>query len=140
VKEKNKQTEAHDWLGDAAESLVRYYFAKRGFYAYGSGKWGVDCVLQNKESGKMLTIEVKSTDTNKSSRDLLKSLKKKLEKFGPDLRPDMYAEVRVKSRSGGSLESKGNNVVSLKIAISLWDIDKKEMSLVEYGSISGAHL
>lgn len=63
---KPKQTVIHDWLGDAAENLVRYYFACEDFEVFGGNKWGADIVGYDKQLSfderKWWKIEVKSTD------------------------------------------------------------------------------
>ena len=119
---KEIQNESHDWLADAAESLVRYYFAKTGrYYTFGSSKWGADCVLQDKKTGKMLTVEVKSTDSNRTHAYLCRSLKKKLAKMELRSRPDMYAEVRLKEDS--------RDCNSMKIEICFWKINKDNSCL-----------
>ena len=131
VKEKKEvQNESHDWLGDAAESLVRYYFAQRGFYAYGAGKWGVDCVVQDRKTGKMLAVEVKSTDGKKSKNYLLRSLKKKLDKIEVEARPDIYAEVRLKKNESSYDRQEGINNVNMGFNISIWGIDKEKKILI----------
>lgn len=127
---KEIQNESHDWLGEAAESLVRYYFAKRGFYAYGAGKWGSDCVVQDRKTGKMLTVEVKSTDGDKSSTCLVRSLKKKLNKIESEARPDIYAEVRFKRNVGDSDRLKGSNSSAMEFKIVFWGIDKERKDLM----------
>lgn len=128
--QKEIQNESHDWLADAAESLVRYYFAKTGkYYTYGAGKWGADCVLQDKETGKMLTVEVKSTDSN-NKKPLIRSLKKKIAKLKLQVRPHMYAEVRFKEKKGIDInELKGDNIINVEFTISLWDINKNKCSV-----------
>ena len=133
--QKEAQNESHDWLADAAESLVRYYFAKRGYYVYGSGKWGADCVLQDRKTGKMLTIEVKRSETKGSDKKiharLKKSLKEKLKKLEVKVRPDLYAEVRLKRAVASTKEFQENNDINIEI----WGIDKAKMSLVDPAKI-----
>ena len=124
---KNIQNESHDWLADAAESLVRYYFSKSGkYYTYGAGKWGPDCVLQDKKTGRMRTVEVKSSDSKDSDKKiharLKKCLKKKLEKINLKVWPDHYAEVR-KVANIDKLDKAGT--VKIEFEISFWDINKK---------------
>lgn len=129
--QKEVQNESHDWLADAAESLVRYYFAKRGYYTYGSAKWGADCVLQDRKTGKMWTVEVKSSNSKSSDKLIHKrlkgALKEKLKKMEVKARPDLYAEVRLRSTATDSKESRENNDISIQI----WGIDKPKMSLVD---------
>ena len=132
---KEIQNESHDWLGDSAESLVRYYFAKKGYCVYGSGKWGADCVLQDRKTGKMLTVEVKSSDSKGSDgrirAKLKRSLMEKLKKMEAKVRPDLYAEVRLKKRAEDTQESRETNDISIQI----WGINKAKMSLVDPAKI-----
>lgn len=118
----SQDNESHDWFGDAAESLVRYCFVKEGFFAYGSSKWGADCVIEDMKSGRKLSIEVKSTDrSNRTHTQLVRTLKKKLNK---PAKPDIYAEVR--------LESKPTIKNSFPISISLWKIDKDNNCIIKH--------
>ena len=62
---KHEHNESHDWLGDAAECLVRYYFAKANCTVYGSSKRGADCMVVGRDTNKSIRcvpIEIKSTD------------------------------------------------------------------------------
>ncbi|MFA5115715.1 MAG: hypothetical protein WC486_00335 [Candidatus Omnitrophota bacterium] len=97
------QNESHDWFADAAESFVRYYFARSGFIVFGSSKWGADCIIQD-ENGRKLAIEVKSQD-NKCG---LPACDKKVTRNGRGLRDklkrvkaDIYAEVWLKKEPMG---------------------------------------
>ncbi len=122
----NQNNESHDWFGDAAESLVRYCFVKEGFFAYGSSKWGADCIIEDMKSGRKLSVEVKSTDrSNRTHTQLVKTLKKKLNK---SVKPDIYAEVR--------LESRPTIKDGFPISISLWKIDKDNGCLVKHSKLS----
>lgn len=57
------QNESHDWLGEAAESYVRYLFAREGFQVFAGSKWGADlAVHEMKRPDKWWRIEVRSTD------------------------------------------------------------------------------
>lgn len=62
---KFKQNDSHDWLEDAAEDYVRYYFAREGFEVFGAGKWSTDCAVHDKDTDKCYRIEAKSTDRPK---------------------------------------------------------------------------
>ena len=115
-----QQTEAHDWLGEAAESIVRYYFSRIGLYAYGASRWGGDAVIQEPITGKMLVIEIKSTDREGSSNRLKRSLKKKLSKLKPNVKASIYAEVRLK-------DSKTNQ--NQELLVTLWKIKSGKMDL-----------
>ena len=135
MSQKEIQNESHDWLADAAESLVRYYFAKRGYCVYGAGKWAGDAVIQDKKTGKMLTVEVKSTDSESSDKKiharLNKILKEKLEKIEVKARPDIYAEVRLKRITTDADRFSESNDIS----IAIWGIDKKEMTIVDSAKV-----
>lgn len=118
-----QKDESHDWFGDLAESLIRYYFSKIGFYAYGSSKWGPDIVIQNKNNGKMLTIEVKSSDRGNYLKG---ALKKKLKKMQPKVRPDIYAEVRMPKKDS-------NNKTQLsELSVKLYKIQRKNFLATEF--------
>lgn len=60
-----KQTEAHDWLGEAAESYIAYQMAHAGFEVFGSSKWGADLAVHDAKSGRWWRVEVRSTDRDK---------------------------------------------------------------------------
>lgn len=125
---KERQNESHDWLADAAESLVRYYFADRGYFVYGAGKWGADCVIQDKKTGKMLTVEVKSSNNEGNDERiharLVRGLEKKLTKIEVvKVRPDKYAEVRLKR-----VKTDPNRY---DISIEIYDIDKAKKTIVD---------
>ena len=75
----NQKDDSHDWLGDAAENLVRYHFSRAGYDVYGSSKWGADiCVVgkptQSGQDGpRVIFVEVKSTDSPKKSWQNIKN-------------------------------------------------------------------
>lgn len=110
--QREKQTESHDWFAEASEAFVRYCFAKAGYLVFGSSKWGADCVIQDEKSGKMLTVEVKSTDADESANESAKRfknmLKKKLKKMqNCKIKPHIFAGVRLakdKSRTFGEIK------------------------------------
>lgn len=58
----HQKDERHDWLGDAAESYVRYLFACEGFHVYGASKWHADIAAYDPKRKKWWRVEVKSTD------------------------------------------------------------------------------
>lgn len=64
-KKNYKQGARHDWLGDAAESYVAYYFASPGFEVFGAGKWAADVVVRDLKIDRWWRVEVKSTDKQK---------------------------------------------------------------------------
>ena len=72
-----KQTDAHDWLGDAAEALVRCLLARDGLDVYGAGKWLPDVVVVEPRSRKAFLVEVRSTFLHKPpARKATRKLKK----------------------------------------------------------------
>lgn len=64
----NQKNDSHDWLGDAAECLVRYCFSQADYGVFGSSMWGPDCFaigLKPENRDCKFFIEVKSSNGGK---------------------------------------------------------------------------
>lgn len=112
---KKRQSESHDWLGDAAESYVRYLFAREGFHVYGASKWHGDIVAYDSMYKNWWKVEVKSTD--RSSKAVYRgSMKKLWQKKEPDFlvlvrfSQDKKIEVEFKSKSASRKYNKEGDI------------------------------
>jgi len=100
---KLKQTESHDWLGEAAECLARYYLTKdSNFTAFGAGKWGPDILLLDKKGKTIVLVEVRSTDKNRWPK-LTSKIKQKIRKLPKHIKKTFMA---VRLVSGGAIDSR----------------------------------
>ena len=83
-------------------------------------------------SSRMRSIGGASKGSDGRIRAKLKrSLMEKLKKMEAKVRPDLYAEVRLKKRAEDTQESRETNDISIQI----WGINKAKMSLVDPAKI-----
>ena len=74
-----RQTPAHDWFAEAAESYVRYVFSKAGYEVFGESKWGADIAIRRKRPETWLRVEVRSTEV--TGKTAAKKSRAKLRQF-----------------------------------------------------------
>lgn len=71
----------HDWLAKVGENYIAYLFSRDSrFEVFGSGMWDADCAVHDIETDKWLRIEVKTSNTKQSLKQIRGPAKNRLKK------------------------------------------------------------
>ncbi len=74
-------TQQHDWLSKVGENYMAYLFSRdERFEVFGSGAWDADCAIHDKETNKWFRVEIKSSDSKESRKEIRGPARKRLER------------------------------------------------------------